>query len=206
VGDSAQRKSTIVANLLIGVRVVDNGTTANVADLLIRNVENAAENLSQPIREISMFDEDPLTECSDDIFRNNMAVKSSFLKKGGPYAKYIVIPDIVLKDPHPSMSICERMLYGILMSYIRKEGKGKCNPGIKTIALQAGLSERQVGISLRNLKEALWVNWKRTGGSSLFRIYSPMERDMKIAMLSSKNERNSVKNSCNINNCHENNE
>jgi DNA-binding transcriptional regulator PaaX len=83
------------------------------------------------------------------------------------------------------------------MSYIRKEGRGRCNPGIETLALHSGFSERQVRISLKNLKQALWINWKRTGGSNLYRISSAMERDMKIAMLSSQNEKAFVRNSKN---------
>ena len=199
MGDSAQRKSTIAVSLLIGVRVVDNGTTANVADLLIRNAENAAENLSQQIRETVMFDDDmppqpkpELLEEFDQICENNLIVKKLYLQdkqdktKTSEYAEFYMIPKVIMRAPY--LSVYEKLVFSAILGRIRKQGGGRCYPGTECLARECGISVRCVSNSLDNLRNYGWLNWKINGRNRLFRIYSPPEQSSFIVNSAHANE------------------
>jgi hypothetical protein len=161
-------------------------------------VENAAGNLSQPIRETTMFDDDmpqqpkpELLEEFDQICENNLIVKKMYLQdkdksKTNEYAEFYMIPKVIMRDP--DLSIYEKVVFSAILGRIRKQGGGRCYPGTECLARECGISVRCVSNSLENLRKYGWLNWKINGRNRMFRIYSPPEQSSFIVNSAHANE------------------
>lgn len=205
MGESAQGTCTIVASRSIAVLDVGYGITANVVVLLIRNAKNAAGNLTQPILETTMFDDDmppqpkpELLEEFDQICENNWIVKKMYLQdkkdksKTSEYAEFYMIPKIIMYNT--DLSSYDKLVFSALLGHIRDQGGGRCNPGTKCLSRECGISVRQVNYSLESLRNFGWLNWKIFGRTRFFRLYSPPEQCSFIVNLAHENEKRFSKN------------
>ena len=112
--------------------------------------------------------------------KKNLETKSEFLKKGTDKG-YMVIPGSVMADP--ALSPYEKLVYGYLLSCIRSQGHGKCNPSDLRIAAYCGISERQVQNARDVLKDQMWLDWERTSRSNEYRLKSHAEHDEMVTQI-----------------------
>ena len=76
------------------------------------------------------------------------------------------IPNVVLRNP--LLSANAKVLYCLLLSHAWQ--RGECFPGQELLAGYMGCTERHIRTLLQELKRRQFIDWKRTGRSSLYLI------------------------------------
>jgi hypothetical protein len=121
---------------------------------------------------------------------NNEYVKKISTKQGD----FVVIPNYILAALE--LNAHERLLYGVLLFFVRSKGRYRCYPSIEAIASFLGMSISHAQRCVRSLRDKFWIEWKRTGRSNEYRLISPAEHDakvrMKVQMERHKREKNSA--------------
>jgi hypothetical protein len=119
-----------------------------------------------------------LKETKDESQRYNLAVKNGYLN-GPDNEGYFVFPTIIMKSKEIGTSA--KIVYCVLLGFIRSRGRGRCNPSLQRISNECCLSLRQVKISIKELRRNFWISWIRTGSSSNYRLFSPEEHELLIS-------------------------
>ena len=89
---------------------------------------------------------------------------------------FILIPYAVFRDT--SIRHAAKLVYGRLKLYAGKNGL--CNPKIETLAAEVCLHDRRLRAVLDELRQAGWIDWRRSRTSSYYRIHDQPETGGKL--------------------------
>lgn len=116
-----------------------------------------------------------------EIFENNRTLMKGILGKGKLHKyDFGIMLETISNDK--KLDIYDREMHRILIWHLNfKNNKGLCCPSSGTIAKISGVSIRKVNISLNNLRENYWIDWKiKSKGHSFYRCFlvrTPESRD-----------------------------
>jgi hypothetical protein len=99
---------------------------------------------------------DELGNKWEEYIEDNLTYKSLLLKH-----RYAQIPNLLLMDKDTSPQA--KLIYSLMLQYVRPEGRGLCFPLQKNIANKLGMTENAVQLQIAHLKQNEWLEVERKG-------------------------------------------
>jgi hypothetical protein len=100
--------------------------------------------------------------------------------EGKPGPPFIAVPSVIMQISQDELSFAAKCLYGRLRLHAglpaepdKEPREGTCYPGKDKLGKELGVSGRSVADFLNDLRDCGLISWRRTGRSSLYRIYPP---------------------------------
>lgn len=115
-----------------------------------------------------------MVKINTEKVTNSLEAKiSEAIEYSSPKKNYTKLDNNILKDPN--LSIQEKILYAVLVSYCWE--KGYCYPGQMQLASELGVSDRSIRTWLTGLeKSGLIKKAHRFGLSNLYYLKNPAKR------------------------------
>ena len=120
------------------------------------------------------------------VWKKNLEAKKENQETG-----FATIPLDILRVS--CLSAKAKIVYIVLLSFVRKKGSGRCNPSYDLIIKSAGMSRWQVGKAVEELRYQKFIEIYRNGRSFSYSIRSIPERNNLAAKAKQDQDRFSKK-------------
>lgn len=107
------------------------------------------------------------------VWKKNLEAKKENQETG-----FATVPFDILRLS--CISAKAKVIYIVLLSFVRKKGAGRCNPSFELIIKSSGMSRWQVGKAVEELRIMKFVEVYRNGRSFSYSIRSITERNNSI--------------------------